>query len=77
MPPLTEPGPPRGLLLDIGGVVHATGIDLVGRLAEAEPAMRPVLERIGGVGSERDELWQQAGCGQRQLSRPTKPADER
>jgi putative hydrolase of the HAD superfamily len=32
---------------------------LVGRLAEAEPAMRPVLERIGGVASERDELWQQ------------------
>ena len=59
MPPVTEPGRPRGLLLDIGGVVHASGIDLVTRLAEAEPAMRPVLERIGGVGSERDELWQQ------------------
>ena len=58
-PAATEPGRPRGLLLDIGGVVHATGIHLVGRLAEAEPAMRPVLERIGGVASDRDELWQQ------------------
>jgi len=58
-PAATEPGRPRGLLLDIGGVVHATGIHLVTRLAEAEPAMRPVLERIGGVASERDELWQQ------------------
>ena len=56
MPPASPPG---GLLLDIGGVVHATGIHLVGRLAEAEPAMRPVLERIGGVASEKDELWQQ------------------
>ena len=58
-PAATEPGRPRGLLLDIGGVVHATGIHLVGRLAEAEPALRPVLERIGGIATERDELWQQ------------------
>jgi hypothetical protein len=51
MPPATEPaGGPRGLLLDIGGMVHATGIHLVGRLAEAEPAVRPVLDRIGGIG---------------------------
>jgi putative hydrolase of the HAD superfamily len=56
MPPATDR---RGLLLDIGGVVHATGIDLVGRLAEREPAMQPVLDRIGGVGSDSDELWQQ------------------
>ena len=52
MPPATDA--PRGLLLDIGGTVHATGIHLAGRLAEREPAMRPVLERIGGIGSERD-----------------------
>jgi putative hydrolase of the HAD superfamily len=57
MPPVTET--PRGLLLDIGGVVHRTGIHLVGRLAEHEPAMKPVLDRIGGVASDRDELWQQ------------------
>jgi putative hydrolase of the HAD superfamily len=48
----------RGLLLDIGGVVHRTGIHLVRRLADAEPAMRPVLDRIGGIGSDTDELWQ-------------------
>jgi putative hydrolase of the HAD superfamily len=56
MPPASEP---RGLLLDIGGVVHDNGINLVGRLAEAEPALRPVLERIGGVASDSDQLWQQ------------------
>jgi len=56
-----EPGPGpggRGLLLDIGGVVVETGIRLVARLAEREPAIRPLLDRIGGLGSERDELWQ-------------------
>ena len=56
MPPVSEY---RGLLLDIGGVVHNTAMHLVGRLAEAEPAMKPVLERIGGIASDRDELWQQ------------------
>ena len=63
MPPAGEPpavgAALRGLLLDIGGVVHNTSMYLVGRLAETEPAMRPVLERIGGLGSDRDELWQQ------------------
>jgi putative hydrolase of the HAD superfamily len=66
MPPAAEPpaagagGPGlRGLLLDIGGVVHSTAMHLVGRLAEQEPGMRPVLEEIGGIASERDELWQQ------------------
>jgi putative hydrolase of the HAD superfamily len=48
-----------GLLLDIGGVVHRTGVNLVPRLAETEPAMKPVLERIGGIAGEQDELWQQ------------------
>ena len=48
-----------GLLLDIGGVVHSTAMHLVERLAETEPAMRPVLEQIGGLASDRDELWQQ------------------
>ncbi len=57
MPPAAE-GRLRGLLLDIGGVVHNTGIKLVGRLAEREPAMRPVVEEIGGIASDRDELWQ-------------------
>ena len=67
MPPAAEPrgptadgaaGRPTGLLLDIGGVVHSTGVRLVGRLAEREPAMRPVIEEIGGIASDRDELWQ-------------------
>ncbi len=53
------PAEVRGLLLDIGGVVHNTGVRLVGRLAEREPAMRPVIEKIGGIASDRDELWQQ------------------
>ena len=54
----TYQGPYKGLLLDIGGVVHRTSMHLAGRLAETEPALRPVLERIGGLGTERDELWQ-------------------
>jgi len=51
-------GRQMGLLLDIGGVVHHTGVRLAGRLAEREPAMRPVIEEIGGIASDRDELWQ-------------------
>jgi putative hydrolase of the HAD superfamily len=48
----------RGLLLDIGGVVVETGLRLVERLAEREPAIRPLLDRTGGLGSDADELWQ-------------------
>ena len=64
MPPVSEYRGPAagrlsGLLLDIGGVVHRTGVNLAPRLAETEPAMKPVLERIGGIAGERDELWQQ------------------
>jgi putative hydrolase of the HAD superfamily len=64
MPPAAEPRGPAagrlaGLLLDIGGVVHNTGVRMVGRLAEREPAMRLVIEQIGGIASDRDELWQQ------------------
>jgi putative hydrolase of the HAD superfamily len=62
MPPAAERF--GGLLLDIGGVLHATGIHLVGRLAEREPAVRPVLERIGGIATDSDELWQQLLAGQ-------------
>ena len=54
----TAAGTYQGLLLDIGGVVHNTGVRMVGRLAEREPAMWPVIEEIGGIGSDRDELWQ-------------------
>jgi putative hydrolase of the HAD superfamily len=56
MPP--PEGTYQGLLLDIGGVVHRTSMYLAGRLAESEPALRPVLDRIGGLGTDRDELWQ-------------------
>jgi len=31
---------------------------MVERLARREPAMRPVIEEIGGIASDRDELWQ-------------------
>lgn len=48
-----------GLLLDIGGVVHNTGVRMVERLAAREPALRPVIDQIGGIASDRDELWQQ------------------
>jgi putative hydrolase of the HAD superfamily len=61
MPPANPgmpPADPRGLLLDIGGVLHATAGHLVGRYAEREPAVRPVLDRIGGISTDRDELWQ-------------------
>ena len=56
MPP--PEGTYRGLLLDIGGVVHRTSMSLAGRLAETEPRLRPVLDRVGGLGTDRDELWQ-------------------
>ena len=61
MPPAegTYRGQYRGLLLDIGGVLHHTGVVMVGRLAEREPTMRPVIDKIGGIASDRDELWQQ------------------
>jgi putative hydrolase of the HAD superfamily len=56
MPPAAEH---RGLLLDIGGVVHHTGVVMVPRLAAREPAMQPVIDKVGGIGSDTDELWQQ------------------
>jgi len=55
MPPVSEY---LGLLLDIGGVVHNTGVRMVERLARREPAMQPVIEEIGGIAGDRDELWQ-------------------
>jgi putative hydrolase of the HAD superfamily len=63
MPPVSEYRGPAagrlsGLLLDIGGVVHNTGVRMVERLARREPAMWPVIEDIGGIASDRDELWQ-------------------
>jgi putative hydrolase of the HAD superfamily len=55
MPPVSDY---RGLLLDIGGVVHKTGVRMVERLAAREPALRPVIDEVGGIASDQDELWQ-------------------
>ncbi len=56
MPPPDAGG--CALLLDLGGVVLRNGIELVALMAEREPAVRSEVEAYGGVGSERDELWQ-------------------
>jgi putative hydrolase of the HAD superfamily len=47
----------KGLLLDIGGVVLRAGAQLAETLAERDPRLRTVLDRVGGIGSDRDELW--------------------
>jgi putative hydrolase of the HAD superfamily len=48
----------RGLLLDIGGVVLRGAPPLVPLLAAQHPSMQAALDSYGGVGSDRDELWQ-------------------
>jgi putative hydrolase of the HAD superfamily len=48
----------RGLLLDIGGVVLRGGPDLVRALADEDPRLRDVADRLQ-IATERDELWQQ------------------
>jgi len=50
--------PASGLLLDVGGVVVRNGTHLFERLAQRYPAVGPVVERVGGLATERDELWQ-------------------
>jgi len=52
-------GRPGALLLDIGGVVQHTGVVMVAKLAAREPALAPVLDKIGGIAGDRDELWRQ------------------
>jgi putative hydrolase of the HAD superfamily len=47
----------KGLLLDIGGVVLRAGAHLVEGLADRDRRLRVVLDRFGGIGSDRDELW--------------------
>ena len=49
----------QALLLDIGGVVLEAGGRLVTRLAEREPRLQPVLDRVGGIATTNDALWQQ------------------
>ena len=53
------PSTPRVLLLDIGGVVLRSPIELVEALAAREPRLRPAVDAIGGVASAHDELWQE------------------
>lgn len=48
---------PRGLLLDIGGVVLRGGGALSRLLSTVEPDLRPAVERIG-IATDRDWLWQ-------------------
>jgi putative hydrolase of the HAD superfamily len=48
----------RGLLLDIGGVVLRGAPPLVPLLAAQHPPLRSALDAYGGIGTERDELWQ-------------------
>jgi putative hydrolase of the HAD superfamily len=48
----------HGLLLDIGGVVLHGPQPLVPLLAAQYPAMQSALDAYGGMGSDRDELWQ-------------------
>lgn len=47
----------HGLLLDIGGVVVRAPTELIPRLAEREPRLREVVERLA-ITTPRDELWQ-------------------
>jgi putative hydrolase of the HAD superfamily len=53
-----QPAPAGALLLDLGGVVLRSGAELSEELARREPAFAPPLRRLGGIGGERDELWQ-------------------
>ena len=46
------------LLLDIGGVVLLSGVELVARLGGLEPRIAAASVRLGGVGSPGDALWQ-------------------
>ena len=54
----------RGLLLDIGGVVLRHGMEMVGLLVQQLPELAPVVDRVGGFASPRDELWAQIESGE-------------
>ena len=47
----------RGLLLDIGGVVLQPGPVLVARLAREDARVAAVVQPLGGLGGEHDDLW--------------------
>lgn len=47
----------RALLLDLGGTVFSSGVEVLGLFAEEEPATRAVLARRGTLGTEHDAAW--------------------
>ena len=47
----------RALLLDLGGTVFRSGIELLGELGDAHPETGPVVARRGPLGPEHDALW--------------------
>lgn len=51
------------LLLDIGGVVLGPGPALVNRWGAADARVAAVLEEIGGIAGDRDELWRDMLAG--------------
>ncbi|TCK21641.1 HAD-IA family hydrolase [Pseudonocardia endophytica] len=47
----------RALLLDLGGTVFLSGVELLGSLGAAHPAAAAVAARRGPLGTEPDPLW--------------------
>lgn len=47
----------RALLLDLGGTVFLSGVELLGALGSAHPAAAAVAARRGPLGTEPDTLW--------------------
>ena len=50
---------PGALLLDYGGVVHRSTLELIADLAARHPELRDAARRRGPLGAEHDELWAQ------------------
>lgn len=56
--------PAEGLLLDFGGVVQRSPLELMGRVADGDPALARVLARRGPFGDAPDELWARFEAGE-------------
>lgn len=54
----------KGLLLDFGGVVQRSPLELMGRVDGSDPALSRVLARRGPFGEARDELWARFEAGE-------------
>jgi putative hydrolase of the HAD superfamily len=52
-------GQPGALLLDYGGVVHRSTLELIADLAARHPELSGVARRRGPLGADHDELWAQ------------------